>query len=299
MAQVSMHSASEAVPVRSAPSDRLGSDDRRVDCHGFSNRGRRETNEDQFLIAELSKSLLVEQTSLRQEDHSRLFGRTQGYLLAVADGIGRERGGGVASAVAVDTLAHYVVDVMPWFFGLDSRHEDDLEEELKAAMARCQSRIRAATGPKGRLGHAGTTLTIAYVLWPRAYIVHVGDSRGYLLHSRRLERITRDHTVAQQLEERGALSPREAETSRWRHLLWNRLGEAGERFEPEVYGVDLAPGDSLLLCTDGLTSQLGDEDIAADLVDSAPAAQVCRNLVSQALEAGATDNISVVVARFA
>ena len=87
-----------------------------MDCHGLTHPGHvRETNEDQFLVADLTKAMLVRQTSLAADDHTRLFGALPGHLLAVADGLGGQPGGRLASGLAVRTLVRYVLDTLPWF----------------------------------------------------------------------------------------------------------------------------------------------------------------------------------------
>jgi protein phosphatase len=271
----------------------------RIDCYGLTDIGKvREVNEDQFLIAELNKSMLVHQTSLTFDDDTRWFGGSQGHLLLVADGVGGHAGGKRASTIAVDTVAQYVLNTMPWFFRLDKEHEDDLRDELTSAMERCQASIQVEAEAMPKREGMGTTLTLGYILWPRLYVVHVGDSRCYLLRGRKLEQITTDHTVAQQLIKEGALEAKEAEESRWSNVLWNTVGGSSSELNPEVYKAQLATGDTLLLCTDGITKHLGDTEIAKLLKDGQSAEETCRQLVNAANEAGGSDNIAVVVARF-
>jgi protein phosphatase len=271
----------------------------RIDCHGLTDIGRvRPVNEDQFLIAELNKSMLIHQTSLSFDDDTRWFGGSQGYLLLVADGVGGGAGGDRASTLAVDTVVHYVLNTMPWFYRLDLEHEDDLRDELTAAMERCQFSIQAEAEAIPNRQGMGTTLTMAYILWPRLYVVHVGDSRCYLFRENQLEKVTTDHTVAQQLVDRGALDVKTADESRWSSVLWNTIGGSSAELNPEVYKAQLAIGDKMLLCTDGITKHLTDQEIAQFLLREDPAAKTCQQLVNAANEAGGSDNIAVVVARF-
>jgi len=268
------------------------------DSHGASRKGpRRSANQDQFLIADLGKSLLIRQTSMPKADHSRMLGKPQGRLLVVADGVSGKPGGALASTVAVDALAQYVVDIMPWFFRLDDRFEDDLQEELAAAIGRCQTRVRTAARSGQGYSDMGTTLTMAYVLWPRAYVVHLGDSRGYLFRGGSLARITEDHTVAGELQREGALTPAQAAQSRWRNVLWKAVGVA-ESADPDVYRIDLRPGDSLLLCSDGLTDAVSESQVAAALSLDAPAEQITYQLLELARGADANDDATAVVTRF-
>jgi serine/threonine protein phosphatase PrpC len=271
----------------------------RIDCYGLSDVGKvRPVNEDQFLIADLDKSLLIHQTSLSHKDHTRLFGGSQGKLLLVADGMGGHTQGQRASAVAVQSLERYVLNTMPWFFRLEADREADLAQELKAALEECQKCIEVDALSSAERRGMGTTLTMAYILWPRLYVVHAGDSRCYLLRGSRLEQITKDHTVAQQLVDRGALSAEEAHGSHWSHVLWNCIGGGSHGLHPDVYKATLRVGDTLLLCTDGLTARVPETQIQEVLGHGASAEQTCRHLVDAANTQGGPDNITVVVAHF-
>jgi protein phosphatase len=268
-----------------------------IDWYGLSDRGQaRETNEDEFLIADLSQSLLIHQTSLDHESHTRLFGGSLGHLLAVADGMGGHSGSQRASAIAIDTLVRYVLGTSSLLVNLHNNEEDDLVGELETALQRCHDSIAKAT----RVGYVdmGTTLTMAYIAWPRLYVVHAGDSRCYLQRSARLEQITHDHTVAQKLSEVGALDADEAKESRWSHVLWKFLGCGTDRLEPEAYKTTLQLGDTLLLCSDGLSGALGNAQILSALCQDLAAKETCELLVRAANQAGGKDNITVVVARF-
>jgi protein phosphatase len=271
----------------------------KMDVYGLSDRGRvRQANEDQFLIADLNKSLLVHQTSLSHDDHTRLFGGSQGKLLLVADGMGGHAQGQRASAVAVGGVTDYVLNTMPWFFRLEPDQEADLDHELRAALEECQRRIEAVAAGDPQSRGMGTTLTLAYVLWPRLYVVHAGDSRCYLLRGGRLEQITKDHTVAQQLVDQGALRPEEAHESRWSHVLWNCVGGTAHALHPDVYKASLQVGDTLLLCTDGLTASLPPAQVREVLGRGPGAERTCRDLVEAANTRGGPDNVTVVVAQF-
>jgi protein phosphatase len=144
----------------------------------------------------------------------------------------------------------------------------------------------------------GTTLTMAYVLWPRLYVVHAGDSRCYLLREGAMEQVTTDQTIAQKLVEQGTLTPDQARASRWNHVLWSCIGGGSPDLSVEVYKTNLRVGDSLLLCTDGLTTVVSDCRIHELLTQSPGAAEACRRLCDAANEAGGPDNSTVVVAHF-
>lgn len=270
-----------------------------MDVFGATDVGRkRPNNEDHFFIADLNRSMKVHQTSLGLDHQTRLFGNSQAKVLAVADGMGGQAAGERASGAAIDAMVLYLLNTMHWLFQLDETSDDNLLDDLKATLEHCQSRLRAeSTAMPDRQG-MGTTLTLAYLIWPRLYTVHVGDSRCYLFRSGRLEQLTRDHTLAERLVEQGALAKEEVAESRWRHVLWNVIGGDSDPVYPEVCRADLKIGDTVLVCSDGLTKHVSDARIRELLGRSAGAEETCQQLVRTANEAGGSDNVTVVVARF-
>jgi len=272
-----------------------------TDLFGLTHPGKvRESNEDQFLIAELSKSLLIVQTSLAQDDHTRLFGGPPGKVLLVADGMGGVRGGRRASRLVVETVLRYVLDTMHWFFRLQQGEESDLVDELKDTLAACQKAVEAAAAAHPEHERMGTTLTLAYLLWPRAYVIHAGDSRAYLYRDGQLQQVTRDQTVAQRMVDEGLLAADKADGTRWAHVLSSCISARPEALTTDVYRVALQVGDTLLLCTDGLAKPVGDEVIAGHLaaIPKDGAAAVGERLVAAANAAGGPDNITVVLGHF-
>ena len=274
-----------------------------MDVHGVTHVGRkRPVNEDQFLIADLKKSLSVYQSSLGLDHQTRLFGGSQGKLLLVADGMGGHEAGERASTIAVDSIATYTLNTMRWFFRLDEVSDEDFQDDLKAALEHCQSIIGVEADAIPQRRGMGTTLTMAYVIWPRLYVVHAGDSRCYLFRNSILKRITRDHTISQLFKEQSNAAvegemPDDVESSRWSNTLWNVLGGDSDDLVPEVYRANLQLGDTLLLCPDGLTKHLSDDRIKEHLDKVGPAEKICQGLVEAANTDGGSDNITVVVAR--
>jgi len=270
-----------------------------MDCYGMTDIGkRRSTNEDQFLIADLSKSLRVHQTSLGLDHQTRLYGGTQGHLLVVADGMGGCAAGERASTLAIDSMVSYVLDTLQWFFRLNEDNEDDFEDHLKAALHHCQDDLAIEMAAIPKREGMGTTLTMAYIMWPRMYVVHVGDSRCYLYRDGKISQMTRDHTVAEMYVEQGAMSPADAEGSKWSHVLWNFLGGDTDELSPEVYRSQLRQGDAVLLSTDGLSKYVSDQRMAERLRSGSNSQAICRQLVSDANDKGGSDNITIVLARF-
>jgi serine/threonine protein phosphatase PrpC len=191
-----------------------------------------------------------------------------------------------------------MLNIMPWFYRLGGQREDDFLHELEAALAKCQERVQAVADTMPTPQEMGAALTMAYITWPRLYVIHVGNSRCYLQRRARLEQITTDHTLAQQLVESGVLSPHESTTSRLSSVLWNAIGGGLDDLNPEVHKATLQVGDTLLLCTDGLPKHVADRDISLLLQAQEPSQETCRKLIEAANSAGGTDNITVIVARF-
>jgi PPM family protein phosphatase len=265
---------------------------------GKTDIGRvRKNNEDQFLIADLVKQLHVAQSSLTNAHMGTWKTSSIGYLLVVADGMGGNAGGEIASGLAVETISWYVARTMPWFYRYQDGREKELEAELVAAVEVCQQTV-ADAGANSRFNGMGTTLTMAYVLWPRLYVVHAGDSRCYLRREGKFVRMTKDHTVAQKAIDEGLLTAEQVKSTVLGNTLWNCIGGGTAGVSPDVYHASLRPGDEVLLCTDGLTRKLSDDTIR-DVLKQSETSQIAANaLVEAANEAGGEDNITVVVARF-
>ncbi|RMF41981.1 MAG: serine/threonine-protein phosphatase [Planctomycetota bacterium] len=261
---------------------------------------KRSTNQDHFLIADLNKSMLVQATSLQMHAQSRLYGMSHGKLFMVADGMGGHSGGDRASALALDLLIAQLLNSMHWFFQVDIEREDreqDFIRDLRQLIQRAHAGIeREAHADLARRG-MGTTLTMAYVIWPWMYVVHAGDSRCYLVRDGVIERLTRDHTISNQLMEQGGMTPAEAEQSKWSNVLYNALGAGGEGVEPEIRKVNLRPEDTILLCTDGLYRYVNDEELLSLLSSELDPEKACRELIDTANARGGADNITVVIGR--
>lgn len=265
----------------------------RVDAAGLTDVGRkRKANEDHFVIVSLQKSAQVRQTSL---EDPRVFDRLRGpeaLLFVVADGVGGRPGGAIASQTAVTSLVEYISRAAGCFHNLDADRENEFLEQLEAGVREAHQRIVAEHG--GREGPA-TTLTMATLVWPRAYIVHAGDSRAFYLRKGLLRQLTRDQTTGEYMVSMGAWTEDQARAAPIGGTLVSAVG--ADEMTPSVGLVDLQPGDSLLLCTDGLTRHVSDEKISELLQRPTDAASACRELVDEALAGGGHDNITVVLAR--
>jgi PPM family protein phosphatase len=263
----------------------------RVDVAGLSHTGKvRDSNEDHFAIMRMRKAVELCGTNLQDTALLDRVRRPEAHILVVADGVGGTVGGQIASGLAVKTVVEYLAEAIGCAQDFDVDHEQSFLEQLSRSVERGHDRLKEMFQTQG--GPA-TTLTMVTLVWPRAYVVHVGDSRGYYLRHGKLRQFTRDQTMGDFLVDIGAVTEQHAEKAG----LFNVLSSAvGGDLVPSVGVVDLADGDALLLCTDGLTKHVSDDRIAS-MLTSGSAESVAKTLVDAALEEGGTDNVTVVVAK--
>ncbi|GAA0293639.1 PP2C family protein-serine/threonine phosphatase [Rhodovulum strictum] len=203
-----------------------------------------------------------------------------GELWAVADGMGGHAAGDVASDMVIDALAGLPDSAAP---------VAAMIERLEAANGAIGARARAEGW-----GQIGATVVATMIRNAVAHLVWAGDSRGYLMRGGHLRLLTRDHTLVQDLVDRGALGADQAESHPDSHVVTRAVG-MGSGFAAESLSVPVVPGDRLLLCSDGLPRCVSQQDIAAILGRADAPAETCRALVAAALAAGAPDNVSVIV----
>ena len=269
-----------------------------VDVAALTHRGKvRQNNEDQFLVGRTERNLEVLLTSL-DLDHISRHSRETGYGMIVADGMGGEEGGEVASRLAIETLLELVIKTPDWLMRIDDELAEELIKRTTDRYRRVDATIRDEAQSNPALARMGTTLTVAVSLASDLFVIHVGDSRAYLLRNGQLRQLTRDQTVVQSLLDAGVLTHQEAATHKMRHVLTQALGQHAGKLKIEVRRLKLEDGDCLLLCTDGLTEMVPDQEISAILTSSGKAEQHCRALLDKALDAGGKDNITVVVAHY-
>ncbi|HYC32748.1 MAG TPA: protein phosphatase 2C domain-containing protein [Gemmatimonadales bacterium] len=273
----------------------------RVDAKGLTDIGKkRKANEDHFVVLTLRKAVEVKDSSLTDPGvFDRLRG-PEGWLFVVADGVGGIAGGALASETAVTALAEFLGQATGCFNRIEPEREHELLEELESAVHAAHRKIMETYGggaARGRNASPGpaTTLTMALLVWPRAYIVHVGDSRAFYLRKGRLRQLTRDQTTGEYMVNMGAWTEEQAAAAPVGGTLISAVG--ADEMTPAVGLVDLQPGDTLMLCTDGLTRHVSDERITELLGRSTDAAAASRELVDEALAGGGHDNITVIVAR--
>lgn len=266
-----------------------------IDVFGMTDTGRvRKVNADHFLIASFHRAINVHHTSLIGD-----IGPTQtqnrGFMMIVADGVGGLPTAGEGSAEAVKTMVQHLLHATELTSTLVLLDEKDAEEQLREAVMEAHQALVKKGEAAGR--RPATTLTMFAGFWPRVFIVNAGDSRYYRLRNARLERFTRDQTMAEVMIEQGALTREKAESSRLKHVLWSAVGN--EELSPEVRVIDIVRSDRHLLCTDGLTKHVSDEEIKERLTRNETSEESVRGLINLVLERGGTDNVTVVVLRIA
>ena len=289
-----MSSSPKATPSTKPPEPRPSPAE--IDVFGLTDPGRvRGENQDQFLIASLHKLLRVHQSSIPPDDLTPLVTESRGFVFVVADGVGGRPDGAQASSTVIRAIAHYVTHLTDLYRRLDPEREGEFLAQLEHAVLQTHEVLlnegRREYGGKG----GATTLTMLFALWPRGYVVHLGDSSCYRLRDGRLERMTRDQTVAEDLVQAGALRPSEARRSPLSNVLASALG--GPEAIPLTLATDARRDDVVLLCTDGLTKHVTEDEIEDRLRALQSSEQACRDLVRLANERGGTDNVTVLVGR--
>ena len=270
-----------------------------VDLEALSHPGNvRRNNEDHYIVTRFDRTMRTLRTNLPESEIPPHYAETA-YGLLVADGVGGSAAGEIASRTAIHALVDLVLETPDWIMLLD----DQLAEEVLKRMERRFQRVRETLVERANadpsLRGMATTMTAACTLGSVLLTAHVGDSRAYVFRRRgRLERLTRDQTMAQSLADTGAIRQDEIATSPYRNVLTSALATRGAFVQVELKRSRLEDGDQLLLCSDGLTDMVSDEAVAAVLAASRSSAQACRRLVDLALEAGGKDNVTVVLGRY-
>jgi serine/threonine protein phosphatase PrpC len=270
-----------------------------MDAFGLTmTRRKDQISRDAFLIADVAKSMRIRHSSLAIDDPSHLFGQTQGKLLLVADASGSYVSAANVSSIAVDQIAAYLLNTNRWFFRLEAADEDDFLEDLRAALLQCQQTLQQLSAVGSEKMVLGTTLTLVYIIWPRMYVLHVGDSRCYLYRNDKLQQLTRDHTVAERLATAGVSASGKEQGEAWSNMLWNVVGGDSEELTTDVHKVELRAGDTILLCTDGIHKSVAESSISKHLASQSSADAACRALISEARENSGPDDLTAVVASF-
>jgi protein phosphatase len=264
-----------------------------IDTFGLTDKGRvRKVNNDHFLIASFHRNLRVHHTSIpggigHHETESR------GFLFLVADGVGGMTSAGEGSALALSTLAHHLLHATELCSEVVLTQQEKSADELRKAVMLAHETLVEMGRVEG--GKPATTLTMYAAFWPRAFVVHVGDSRMYRLRDGDLTRFTSDQTYEQLMLESGAIKPGSPEATRLKNVLWSAVGN--DEVVPQIVPTDLTRRDVVLVCSDGLTKHVTDDEIRERMSRDETSEETVRALVDLALSRGGTDNVTAVVGK--
>ena len=215
---------------------------------------------------------------------------SQGHGFAlVCDGMGGAKAGNIASQMAVDTFLGILKQQAPEDWGLDPH----------ALLKRCAAAANRAIFQRSisdpDCEGMGTTAVASLVLEDRAYILNIGDSRAYLINETEgIRRITRDHSVVEDLVSRGEIPPEAARLHPKKNLITRALGAEPDS-QSDLYDLTLADSDYLLLCSDGLSNLMDDHEISYEVLHGGPTETCCERLLQLAMSRGAPDNVTVVL----
>jgi protein phosphatase len=268
----------------------------RVEFGALSHQGRvRDANEDHYIVVRRRRERDVLLSNLPDQCLDR--NQQETYSLAVADGLGGHAFGELASILALCSAWDLGSSEIKWPVKMNRSESDELKLKATVLFRLLDRAVHSAAKAQPQLYGMGTTLTVCYTTGPELFVLHAGDSRAYLYRGGALRRLTRDHTLAQEMIDAGIADPQSYAEMSERHVLTNCVGMGSVKVDVERHR--LADGDRLLLCTDGLTDLVSEGEIAA-LLDAHPRPDdVCRALVDRALDCGGRDNITVVLASYA
>lgn len=226
----------------------------------------------------------------RDNNQDRYFIDEKMGLFIIADGMGGHQAGEVASEIAVNTIAYFLIKN-------SKANNSIIYQTIQQAFQEANNKIYTCATSDPDLNGMCTTAVVALYYKNRILIAHVGDSRAYLIRSGRLKRLTQDHSLVEELLRQGDLTAEESRNHHLRHVVTKVLGSE-QPVEPEIISMALIEGDFLLLCTDGLTDMVTDEEIRDIILKNDKLGAICDGLVSSANEKGGKDNITVLLIRF-
>ncbi|MFO0871531.1 MAG: SpoIIE family protein phosphatase [Pirellulales bacterium] len=266
----------------------------RVDLGGVSHVGCvRMNNEDHFAVVRRSRTREVLLTNVAPD---MLPATTEeAYAYVVADGLGGEVCGELASRLALTTAWEWGGRERSWPLMTDASSVDEIQQRMTTLVQIISETMQDWAARNPTLRGMATTFTAVYSVGRDAFVGHLGDSRAYLIRDRKIGQLTRDDTMAQFLLDAGA---RPQNIGRLRHVLTNCLSAGDRPATVTTIRVPLKAGDALLLCSDGLTEHVSDAELALTVAAGASAQETCEQLVKQALDRGGRDNVTVILARY-
>ena len=269
--------------------------DDEIDVFSVSHPGKvRKSNQDRFLLATINKRVNVVSTNLDEEERLPIGDQRLAYLAMIADGVGGGTGGADASATTLETVMQYVNDSLLVFYGART-DEAEFTDLLQAAAMRAHEAVKKRRQEQGVLGTMATTLTCYFSIWPTLYLLQLGDSRYYIWRDGKLRQVSRDQTMAQDLVDEGVLTRSAAARTPMANVLSSAIG--GDTTHPVVTRLQNSWHNVHLICSDGLTRHVSDERIAEILGSMTSAKQAGEQLLQEALDAGGSDNITIILGR--
>ena len=261
-----------------------------VHVFGKTDVGRtREHNEDAYLVADLSTDDSSLPTATRQQGAG-----PKGSLFMVADGMGGAAAGEIASAMAVESIK---TEMRTNWVQQPATDAEAFVLALKTATKNANTQIHTYASQHAEYRGMGTTATIAGLLGDTLYLAQVGDSRAYVVRRGVARQITKDQSLMQKLVEAGELTEEEAEHSERRNIILQALGPE-QNIRVDLTHQPVRRGDVLVLCSDGLSSQLNKDAIAEVVTEQDDLEAACQSLIDLANARGGPDNITVILARF-
>jgi protein phosphatase len=261
-----------------------------VHVFGRTDVGRtREHNEDAFVVADLTADDASLQPSVRTHPAG-----PRGTLFMVADGMGGAAAGEIASEMATAIVLR---EIRREWLSSDKHTGDAFAAAIKHAASSANAEINAYAANHPEYRGMGTTATIAGMLGDTLYLAQVGDSRAYLVRDGVARQITKDQSLMQKLVEAGEITEEEAEHSERRNIILQALGPEAT-VKVDLTHQKLRQGDTLVLCSDGLSGQVTRDEIGKVVAEEKDLMTVCKRLIDLANSAGGPDNITVIAARF-
>ena len=249
-----------------------------VDMAALSHPGKiRRNNEDHYLAVRFERTARTLLTNLSAAEVPDDLTET-GYGLVVADGVGGSAAGEVASSTAVRVLLDLALGTPDWIMTFDSSRAQEVLARMEVRFRKVKEAFVQRAQADPALVGMGTTMTLACTAGSNLIIAHIGDSRAYLFRGGDLHRLTHDQTVAQTLADAGAIKPEEVATHPRRHILTGAITTRQVDISTELHHLELADGDQLLLCTDGLTDMADDTAIAGALRRPGSSDDACQAL---------------------
>lgn len=242
----------------------------------------RKVNEDNFICLNLNDILQLEKPAADL------------YICIVADGMGGRNAGEIASSMAVNEVMELIREKYINILTGEDTTEEKIFDLLNHAIHYSNDRIYKKSLLNRECNGMGTTISMILIKEGKLYFGHVGDSRIYLIRKHEITRITEDHSLVAELVKQGSIKPEEAMTHPQKNIITRALGTEFD-IEADLGKQEIQEGDYILLCTDGLTNLIGDDELMEIVLTAGDVEQACDALVSKAKENGGFDNITVVV----